>query len=103
MQKLRTTPAQLRAQGTKIQQNGEDIASKMEQMIALVNEIGGTTWSGDAATAYKQKFSEMQDDANRMKQLLIDANEALDNIATQYEQAEEANASAVRSLQSDIF
>lgn len=103
MERLRTTPAQLRTQGTRIQQNGEDIASKMEQMIAIVNEIGGTTWSGDAATAYKQKFSEMQDDANRMKELLIDANERLDNIATQYEQAEEANASVARSLQSDIF
>lgn len=103
MERLRTTPAELRAQGTKIQQNGEDIANKMEQMIALVNEIGGTTWSGDAATAYKAKFSEMQDDANRMKDLLIDANERLDNIAAQYEQAEEANASVARSLQSDIF
>ena len=38
-----------------------------------------------------------------MKELLIDANERLDNIATQYEQAEEANASVARSLQSDIF
>lgn len=103
MEILKITPANLRTQGAKIQQNGEELAGKIEQMIALVNEIGGSTWSGDAATAYKAKFSEMQDDANRMKELLINTNETLDSIAAQYEQVEEENASVARSLQSDIF
>lgn len=100
---LRTTPAQLRTQAGRLQTQGETIASMVEKMINLVDAIGATTWSGDAATAYKKQFDELNDDASRMRNLLNDTSEKLQQIADAYQQAEDTNVSLASSLPTDVF
>lgn len=100
---LRTTPEQLRSEASRLQTQGEAMAAKVEEMISIVDAIGGQGWSGDAATAYKAQFDELKDDAVRMKEFLTNTSEQLSAIAAQYEQAEEANAQMAHSLPTDIF
>lgn len=100
---LRTTPEQLKSEANRLQTQGETMASKVEEMISCVDAIGGAGWSGDAATAYKTQFSELQDDAARMKDFLTQTSEQLNAIADQYIKAEEANAQIAHSLPTDIF
>ncbi len=103
MDRLRTTPMQLRLMGGKLQAQGEKIGDIVERMINLVNSMSATTWSGQAASAYKEKFDELNNDAKNMRELLNNIQEKLDNIANTYEQAEEANTSLANSLPIDIF
>lgn len=103
MERLRTTPAQLKTQAGRLQTQGETIATYVEKMINLVDSIGATTWSGDAASAYKNQFDELNDDAKRMKELLVQTREKLDQIADAYQQAEDTNTSLAGSLPTDVF
>ena len=100
---LKTTPEHLRSEAGKLQLQGETLSSKVTEMISVVNEISAAGWSGDAATAYKGRFAELQDDANRMKDYLNETGDQLIQIADQYQKAEEANAQAASSLAVDIF
>lgn len=103
MDRLRTTPAQLKTQAGRLQTQGETIASTVEKMINLVDAIGATTWSGEAATTYKRQFDELNDDASRMRTLLNDTRDKLEQIAEAYQQAEDTNASLAGSLPTDVF
>lgn len=103
MERLRTTPAQLRTQAGRLQTQGETIASIVEKMISLVDSIGVTTWSGDAASRYKSQFDELRDDAGRMRTLLNNTRESLDQIADAYQSAEDTNAALAGSLPTDVF
>lgn len=100
---LRTSPEQLKSDASRLQLQGDNLAAKVEQMISVVDSIGGAGWSGDAATAFKAVFAELQDDASRMREYLDGIHEQLEAIANQYQQAEEANAQAAHALPTDIF
>lgn len=103
MEVLRTTPSQLKIQAGRLQTQGEAIASVVERMISLVDSIGATTWSGDAASKYRSQFDELGDDANRMRKLLNTTRESLDEIADGYQTAEDTNVSLASSLPIDVF
>ncbi len=103
MERLRTTPAQLRTQAGRLQAEGETIATIVEKMISLVDSIGVTTWSGDAASRYKSQFDELGDDAGRMRNLLNDTCDKLEQIASAYQDAEDANVSLAGTLPTDVF
>lgn len=100
---LRTSTDQLRSNASRLQLQGDNLAAKVEQMISVVDSIGGAGWSGDAATAYKGQFSELQDDAGRMREFLDGIHEQLEQIAKMYDDAEDAGIQAAQKLPTDIF
>lgn len=103
MNRLRTTPEHLKAQGNRLMSQGESLGTLVKAMISVVDSISATGWSGDAATAYKSRFDALSDDADRMRQLLNETGEALMQIADEYISAEEANAGAANSLPEDVY
>lgn len=103
MERLRTTPEQLKSQASRLQSQGEIIGGFVEKMINLVESIGATTWSGDAANTYKGQFDELNDDARRMKEFLNDTYEKLNQIAEIYQQTEDTNMALANSLPADVF
>lgn len=100
---LRTSPEQLKSDASRLELQGDNLAAKVEQMISVVDSIGGAGWSGDAATAFKTVFAELQDDATRMREFLSNVHDQLNAIADQYIQAEEQNSQAAHALPTDIF
>ncbi len=82
---------------------GNQIKSITSQMTSLVNTLSGKVWSGDAANAYKRKFSELQDDMNRIAKKIQEHVDDLRAIAQEYERTEQANISAGNSLSGDVF
>lgn len=103
MNMLNVTPEQLDSKAAELDTRGTEVSSIVEEMISLIDSIGATQWSGEAATAYKNKFDELRDDAQRMKQDLSQAADSLKQIAAQYRQAEEQNQAVASSLAADIF
>lgn len=82
---------------------GNQIKNITTQMTTLVNDLSGAIWTSDAATAYKKKFGELQDDINRMVKMVSEHVTDLNDMAKEYERAEEANVSLANALAGDVI
>ena len=100
---LNVDPAKLNSTATSFQSTGNQIKSLTTQMTTLVTSLNGEVWSGDAATAYKNKFNGLQDDINRMISMVNEHVTDLQAMAREYEQAESANMTAANALASDVI
>lgn len=100
---LKTTPEQLRTKAGQLEAAGGKIKSDTERMISIVDGIGGSVWSGEAATAYQKQFGELRDDSDRMKKVIDDLKEKLTQIAQAYSDVEEEVTSQANSLPDDVF
>lgn len=100
---LNVDPAKLNSTAASFQSTGNQIKNLTAQMTALVTGLSGQVWSGDAATAYKNKFDGLQDDINRMVSMVNEHVTDLQAMAREYEQAESANLTAANALSSDVI
>jgi WXG100 family type VII secretion target len=82
---------------------GNQIKNITNQMTSLVNELSGAVWTSDAATAYKKKFGELQDDINKMVRMVSEHVTDLNEMAKEYERAEEANVNLANALAGDVI
>ncbi len=98
---LKVNPAKLKSTATSFNSTGNQIKTIMNQMMTLVNSLNGTVWSGDAATAYKKKFSELQDDISKMLSMINEHVTDLNAMADEYILKETQNASIGNALSKD--
>ena len=84
---IRVTPERLRTSANTFSQTANSIKSTTMRMTEIVNGLSGRIWSGEAATAYKSKFSGLQDDINRLVKLVNDHSTHLNAIADEYARA----------------
>ena len=93
-QQLNTTASQFTSEATSL-------ANLTGEMLTLVR--GSTTaWTGEAATAFLNKFNGLEDDMTHLVNMVKEYAEDLTNIANVYEQADKANAEAAQSLSPDV-
>ena len=74
----------------------QGITSDMMQLITGL----GSTWGGNAAQAYLNKFTGLQ---TRMFRMVKEHSEDLQNMATAYSNAEKANEAAAQGLSNNII
>ena len=72
------------------------------EMMNLITGLS-STWGGDAAQAYLNKFKGLQSDMDRMFRMVNEHSTDLQNMATAYANAEKANASAAQGLSNNII
>ncbi len=72
-------------------------------MTNIVNQLSGRVWSGEAAEAYKRKFQQLQDDIDRMVNMIDEHVKDLMQMADVYERAENANKELANSLKDDVI
>ena len=72
-------------------------------MTQKVGELTGSVWSGEAASAYVKKFSELQDDMQRMKRMIDEHVQDLNTMAKAYQTAESTNQSTASALAGDVI
>ena len=77
----------------------QGITSDMMQLITGL----GSTWGGNAAQAYLNKFTGLQTDMDRMFRMVKEHSEDLQNMATAYSNAEKANEAAAQGLSNNII
>ena len=78
---LKVSPDKLLSTAAELESQGSTMKTYTDQMVNLVNEISGDVWSGDAATAYKTKFSGLQDDIARIHKMVQEHVQDLQDIA----------------------
>lgn len=100
---LRVTPEKLQATASGFESTGSTVQSLTQQMTSIVTSLSGQVWSGEAATAYVNKFTGLQDDMDRIYKMIQEHSEDLIAMAQQYISAEAANVDAANSLSSDVI
>lgn len=100
---LKVSTAKLTSTANALSSTGNQIKNITTQMTNTVNALTGTVWSGDAANAYKKKFSQLQDDINKMIKMVNEHVTDLNEMARTYEKAEAANVNLSNSLSGDVI
>lgn len=100
---LKVDASKLTSTATSFQSSGNQIKNLTTQMTTLVSGLTGEVWSGDAATAYVNKFKQLQDDINRMVAMVNEHVTDLQAMAQEYAKAENANITAANALSSDVI
>ena len=95
---IHVTPAQLTSAAGQFQTTAGQIKSLTSTMTSTVEQLSGRVWSGEAATAYKNKFNGLQNDINKLYQMVTKHSNHLRDIATEYQNRENENKQAASSL-----
>lgn len=99
---LKVTPEQLISTASDFQSKGSTVSNLTTEMMDLVTGLNGV-WEGDAATAYITKFQGLQDDIQKMINMVNEHVNDLNEMARAYQDTERANADAANSLSSDVI
>lgn len=100
---LRVTPEKLQSTASSFEGTGSTVQGLTQQMTSIVTGLSGQVWSGEAATAYVNKFNGLQDDMDRIYKMIQEHSTDLIEMAQQYISAESANADMANSLSSDVI
>lgn len=71
-------------------------------MLKAINDAG-SIWTGEAATKYIGKFNKLQDDMEKMHNMINEHITDLKEMSKQYKSAEEQNAQMASKLKEDVL
>ena len=100
---LKVTPEKLQATASSFESTGSSVNNLTQQMTSIVTGLSGQIWSGEAATAYVNKFNGLQDDMDRIYKMIQEHSKDLQTVAQQYISAENANKDLASRLSSDVI
>lgn len=100
---IKVSTDKLRSTATAFSNTGKAIQTLTTQMTQTVNALSGETFSGEAATAYRKKFNDLQDDINRMIRMINEHVSDLNEMAAEWDRTEGANVSKAGTLSSDVI
>ena len=100
---LRVTPEKLQATAASFEASASSVNSLTQNMTSVVTSLSGQIWSGEAATAYVNKFNGLQDDMNRIYKMIKEHSDDLTAIAQQIIGQENLNMDLANGLSSDVI
>ena len=92
---LNSTASEFGGQATSLQ-------NLTGQMMNIVTSLS-SAWTGDASTAYINKFTGLQDDMDKMFRMIQEHSTDLQEMAAAYISAESNNAEVAQSLSADVI
>ena len=98
---LKVTPEQLKKTAQEFMSSGEKISSITSEMMSIVTSLK-SVWQGVASESYENKFMGLEDDIMRINSMIKEHVSDLNEMATNYQAAEDASAEASAVLNSDI-
>ena len=98
---LKVTPEKLIQAANEFSQTGKTISSLTSEMMSIVNSLK-SIWQGEAATSYSTRFSNLQDDISKVNRIIQEHVSDLNEMAREYQNAENASLEASSSLVSDV-
>lgn len=99
---LRVTPEQLESTASEFSNEGSTMANLTSQMVEMVNSLSGV-WEGEAATAYMTQFRQLEDDIQKINNMVQEHVTDLNTMAETYRNAETANTEEAGSLAGDVI
>ena len=100
---IHAVPSQLIRAAGVFETTAGEIKNLTSNMTAIVQQLTGRTWSGEAASAYTNKFQSLQGDINRLYSMIHKHSDQLTQIAREFERTETENTSQSGSLSGSIL
>ena len=72
-------------------------------MVQTISQLTGSVWSGDAANAYITKFKGLDDEMTKIDRMIREHVNDLNEMASEYDRAEQANQQQANALRTDVF
>ena len=99
---LKVTPEKLTEGAANFGNSGKTVSSLTSEMMTTVKNLS-TVWEGEASAAYVNKFSQLQDDIERMNRMIQEHVTDLNDMARTYQDAENANTQESGGLLGDVI
>lgn len=99
---IKVTPEQLQSTSTEFAAKGQTIGTLTTQMTDLVVGLS-SVWEGEAATAYVNKFRQLDDDIQKMIRMVQEHSDDLNEMAKVYIDSEIANSEEIENLSGDVI
>lgn len=100
---LKVDTAKLTSTASSFSSTANTIKSLTNSMTETVGKLNGNVWSGDAQQKYTTQFNGLQDDINRMIGMINEHVQDLQEMAKNYESAEQTNQATAGSLLNDVI
>ncbi len=94
---IKVTPSDLTAASQAFSGTSSQVQSLTAQMVATVDSLK-STWQGEASDTYSRKFHELEDDIQRMHNMITEHATELQTWAEKYRNIEQENATLGNSL-----
>ena len=99
---IKVTPEVLISTSTEFSSQGSQIGALTTQMMELINSLPGS-WVGEAGAAYVAKFAGLEDDIQRILNMISEHVEDLNTMAQTYITTEQQVSEMAQSLSSDVI
>ena len=103
MAELKVTPSQLKSKASEFKGNANKVRTTTNKMLTEIKSINGSTWSGEAAEAYKKQFAKLEKDMEQMFKMITEYSNDLEDIANEYQKTEQANEQIAQALATDVI
>lgn len=98
---LKVTPEKLNQAATEFANSGKNISSMTSEMMSIVDSLK-SIWQGSAATEYSGRFNGLKDDIDRINRMIEEHVNDLNQMALEYQNAEDQSVEESAKLLSDI-
>lgn len=99
---LLVTPQALKTTSNSFGQSNRTVNSTMNSMMQKVTSLR-SAFEGDAASAYIQQFSRLQEDMSKVNKKIAEHVQDLQDMATNFEKSENKNVQANRALKTNYI
>ena len=99
---IKVSPEKLRATASEFDSLGGNVRNLPSQMMTTVTGLGAQ-WQGEAATAYINKFKGLEDDIQRMCNMITEHSRDLQDMAAAYERSDADNMADANSLLDNVI
>ena len=99
---LLVTPEEMESTANNLEGVQGQVDNITQQMLEEARSLT-SVWEGDAATAYVNKFNTLEDDMQKMRNMLREHVDDLREMAGSYRRAEEANSAQAQALPADAI
>ena len=99
---IKVSPQLLTSTASEFGSQGASVNNLTGEMMSLVTGLS-SSWEGEAAAAYINKFKGLEDDIQKMVRMIQEHSTDLEEMAQVYVQSDTANADEANSLSSDVI
>lgn len=98
---LKVTPEKLNQAATEFSNSGKNINALTSEMMSIVERLK-SIWQGSAASEYSGRFAGLRDDIDRINRIIEEHVNDLNQMALEYQNAEDSSVEESAKLLSDI-
>ena len=100
---IKVDTAKLKATAGEFSNTSAQIKNATSNMVQTIGQLTGSVWSGEAASAYLNKFNGLSDEIQKIDRMIQEHVQDLNEMAAEYERKEAEAQSEASGLNSEIF